>query len=152
MRGKAIYTGIQKTKIPNRKINRVYKIAETYPCFVSFFSSDSRIIRSTDEEMQVEVYTKLLGLFPTKWTGLGKKVRHRQITFTQTQGLFKGLTAIWSFQEVPDGTEVSIETSFSKPKIGILGEWVLGRFLVEKTTRKILQELKNKASLDTLES
>ena len=137
-----MFSGRQSIFIPfDREV--VYKTAETYPYFVRFFLKDSRILEQSDEHIKVEVNTKLLGFFPSRWQGAGRKKRYQGIRFTQTKGLFKGLTALWQFSEVSQGTRVSIRTVFSKPQISRLGEWLLGKFVVEDTTRKILSELRN---------
>lgn len=124
----------------NRKT--VYEVAQSYPTFVRFFSSKSRIIDQNASRTYVEVHTNLLGIYPSVWQGEGIKKPYDEIDFTQTQGLFQGLKAIWSFRDKDGGTEVSILTTFSKPKLGPFLEQILGKYLVEATTRKILSELR----------
>lgn len=89
------------------------------------------------------MHAKWFGFYKTKWQGYGKKDPCNLIHFTQTQGLFKGLIALWRFEETSGGTHVTIETTFSKPDLTKYGEFLLGRFLVERTTEKILSELKH---------
>lgn len=137
-----MYTGTQSIWIPANK-NQVYDVAKTYPSFVRFFFRDSRIIRQSNQRLLVKISTKLLGLFPTRWYGKGVKNNNQSIRFTQSKGLFKGLTAVWTFNEENNGTVVSIRTQFTQPKIGTWGERFLGKFVIEKTTRKILSELQS---------
>lgn len=141
-----MYKGVQSILIraPRKK---VYEIAEKYPSFVRFFSKRSRIVEQSNQHSYVVVCSRLLGLFPKRWRGRGVKKRYRKIEFVQTEGLFKGLKAIWLFKNLKNGTRVFIRTSFSKPRIGNVGEWFLGRLLVESTTRKILSELKYAAEI-----
>ena len=120
---------------------QTYLVAETYPTFVRFFLKGSKIIEQNDLYMVVEVHARLLNFLPSRWKGEGEKVPFQRINFTQTEGLFKGLKAEWLFEEAGNGTQVSIKTRFEKPNIGSFGEWLLGKFVVERTTRKILQEL-----------
>ena len=137
-----MYVGTQAIWLPANK-NQVYEVAKTYPSFVRFFFRDSRIVRQSDQRLLVQICTKLFGIFPTRWYGRGVKERNQSIRFTQSKGLFKGLIAVWTFEEASNGTRVSICTRFAKPKIGTLGEWFLGKFVVERTTRKILSELQS---------
>lgn len=135
-----MFNGVQTIIIPFER-KTVYEAAETYPYFVSFFSKNSKVIEQNDVYVKVEVHTKLLGFFPTKWEGIGKKQRYQSIYYTQTQGLFKGLTAVWNFEDLNNGTRVSIRSTFSK--LGLLDKWLLGKFVVESTTQRILAELKH---------
>jgi len=129
----------------SRSRARVYSVATTYPKFVSFFLNGSRVLLEDDVKLLVEVHNRLVGL-RISWQGEGVKSQNRCIQFTQTKGLFKGLRARWSFVSKPDGqTKVTICTSFQKPLFTPVGEMILGRFLVECVTEKILRELKRKA-------
>ena len=83
-----------------------------------------------------------IGLSVTKSFTEEDSLLNKSIDFTQTKGLFKGLRAFWSFEKNGNGTRISISTKFEKPAAGFLGEWLLGKFLVERTTRKILLELR----------
>ena len=128
---------------------KVYEIATTYPTFVSFFRVGSRIISQNDINMEVEVHALWLGFYNAIWRGVGEKHPFSRIDFTQTQGLFQGLKAIWSFESSSNGTLVSILTIFSKPGWTSFGEFLSGKFLVEKTTKKILLELKKTAEFNS---
>ena len=86
--------------------------------------------------MQVLVKAKILGLFTTEWEGEGRIIFPEKIDFTQTAGLFRGLKAIWSFDESRGNTIVTIATTFSKPHMFKFVESLLGRYVVEKTTKK----------------
>lgn len=123
----------------------VYQIAVTYPRFVSFFSKGSQVLAEDERSMSVLVCTKLLGFFPTRWIGHGMKQPFQSIEFIQEQGVFKGLKAVWTFSETHQGTLVTIATTFSKKLLPPFGEKVLGTLIVEKTTKKILLELKRAA-------
>lgn len=136
-----MYIGKQSAKI-NRDVERVYKVAATYPSFVSFFLKGSRVLFGDDKKLFVEVHSKLFGL-RTTWYGEGVKAPFKVIQFIQTKGLFKGLRARWSFiSKEPNETKVTICTSFRKPYLTPLGERLVGNFVVEKITAKILTELK----------
>lgn len=137
-----MYKGKQAVSI-SASIDKVYDVALSYPTFVSFFDKRSRIIEKTDAKTKVEVRSKLFGFYPTKWEGEGVLTRPTKIAFTQTVGMFQGLTADWVFRKVSENeTEVSIETIFQKDKLGKAIEHFLGEHLVEKTTKKILLEMK----------
>lgn len=135
-----MFSGVQVLWVPAPK-EQVYELAITYPTFVRFFKSGSRIVKQSKKGMIVIVEANLLGIVPSKWIGRGSKEPTDTIRFTQTHGLFKGLKAIWSFSTKSTGTEISIQTTFSKPRLGIFIERILGKFVVEKTTQKILQEI-----------
>lgn len=142
-----MYIGKQSIQI-NRAPERVYEIAETYPKFVSFFLDGSKILSSDDRNLLVEVHSRLLGL-KTSWKGKGIKVPKRSIRFTQTEGLFRGLTARWSFVPRSDSeTRVTICTSFRKRFLSPIGESFVGRFIVEKVTARLLRELKERSEAE----
>src|SRR3990167_8469696 len=113
---KSMFTGTQSIFINGNK-KKVYEVAQTYPSFVRFFLKGSRVLQETDNTMEVEVHAKWFGFYKTKWQGYGKKDPCNLIHFTQTQGLFKGLIALWRFEETSGGTHVTIETTFSKPDL-----------------------------------
>ena len=139
-----MFIGIQSIAIlANQK--EVFSIAETYPNFVGFFLPQSQIIKQSDNYVEVKVCSKLFGFYRTEWLGRGIKKPHYEIFFEQTEGPFKGLTAVWAFEEYADITQATITTTFSKPNLGKFFEYCLGKLVVEKTTGKILKELKNKA-------
>ncbi len=138
-----MYIGKQSIKI-NQQLMQVYNIAKTYPVFVSFFRSGSRILSEDSTRLSVEVHSSLFGL-PTSWRGEGIKRPSKAIRFTQTRGLFQGLVARWSFISLNRGeTKVTICTSFRKPLLTPIGEEFLGSLVVEKVTGKILAELKRR--------
>ena len=121
----------------------VFKVAETYPLFVTFFNKKI-ILQSSSAELNVRVGMNRYGI-NFVWEGIGRKEFPRRISFVQTKGLLKGLKAIWEFQQTGPGTcHASIHSEFTKkfPIIGSLVEGPLSKYLVEKTTVKILQELK----------
>jgi ribosome-associated toxin RatA of RatAB toxin-antitoxin module len=128
-----------------RKLDLVYALAGTYPKFVSFFSKKSKIIYSNDQRSKVAVRTKLWKFIPTRWLGSGKKVKNFAIYFRQDEGLFKNLKAHWVFREEKGQTRVTIKTVFRKKAVGKGGEFLLGKLMVERTTKKILKELKRVA-------
>ena len=139
-----MFKGTQSILISANKIH-VYRIASTYPKFVSFFSKKSQILFENEHSMKVLVCTKLLGFLPTQWIGKGVKHPFQSIKFFQEQGLFKGLEALWTFTETHQGTLATIATTFSKKWLAPISENILGILIVEKTTRKILMELKRTA-------
>lgn len=139
-----MYIGKQKITI-KQSVDRVYNVAKTYPSFVSFFLRGSKILSEDERTIFVEVHSRLLGL-RTSWRGEGVKLPCKYIRFTQTKGLFQGLIARWSFvADGRDSTRVSICTSFRKPFLTPIGERVLGTFIVEKVTGRILSELKRQS-------
>ena len=126
-----------------KPIDEVYKIAESYPRFVSFFHK-REVVESTDRSLSVRVGMKRFGV-NFEWEGEGQKEPARAIRFTQTKGLLKGMKANWFFDsEDNKKTKVSIKTSFEFkiPAIGFILEKSFSTFLVERTTQKILNELK----------
>lgn len=136
-----MYIGKQSVNISKRR-ERVYEVALTYPTFVRFFLNGSRVLSEDDKKILVEVHSKLFGR-STSWQGEGIKVPLKTIRFIQTKGMFKGLRARWSF--VPKSsseTKVTICTSFKKRFLTSFGERLVGTLVVEKTTARILRELK----------
>ncbi len=128
--------------IKNR-LKDVYDIATTYPRFVRFFNKKVVLI-STESFLSVKVGMKRFGI-NFEWSGEGLKIPNQTISFVQTQGLLKGLKAVWEFKSVDEyTTSVNIKTDFQVkiPLIGNPVERILSYYLVENTTRNILAELK----------
>ena len=130
--------------IVNCSIEHTYRIAETYPYFVSFFKKNSRAISQDEKFLRVEVHTHLFKIFPISWEGEGIKEKYKIIHFRQTKGLFKDLKAEWSFEYLDGKTKVTITTIFSKPWLTDFGEKFIGKLVVEKVTERILKELRKK--------
>jgi ribosome-associated toxin RatA of RatAB toxin-antitoxin module len=129
----------------NKPREHVFRVAETYPCFISFYRS-GEILYQDEKTIKVKISSEILGV-PTSWIGDGKKKRFETIDYTQTQGFFKGLKAIWSFQELGESTIVSIDINFklNLPVIGSFVEHFMGTRKVSKTVKGILSELKREA-------
>jgi len=119
----------------------VYRMAEQYPTFVSRFR-EKRIVSQDEKQLIVQVSSSLLGI-PIHWRGVGVKEPMRSITFTQTQGLLKGLLASWSFTPAHQGTEVKIRVQFAFPVpiFQVILEKVVGK-VVKRNLRIILESLK----------
>lgn len=129
----------------HRDRKRVYGVAETYPNFAEFFR-ERVTLKNNDQEMIVKIGSTLFGI-PTSWVGYGKKKQFESIEFIQTEGLLKGLIAVWRFRDHHAGTEVTINSSFSLniPVLGKPLEWFIGTLKVKKTVRMILKALKKEA-------
>src|SRR5581483_897393 len=129
----------------NSKRENVFRVAETYPCFIRFYRY-GEILYQDDETMRVKIGAKIFGI-PTSWIGEGKKKKFETIEFIQTQGLFKGLIAIWRFKEAEESTILSINISFGfrVPLIGKSLENFLGEKMVTKTIKGILMEMKRES-------
>lgn len=139
-----MFVGEQQISIRS-SLEAVYKMAETYPDFVSAFSRKSKRLFQDENSVEVLIVANLLGIFPTSWKGFGKKTRNKSIKYLQTKGLFEGLTADWNFEVNGDSVIVKIITKFEKPSWGLFLEGLIGRNVVEKTTGKILIDLKKEA-------
>lgn len=129
----------------DRKKELVFKTAETYPLFVRFFRY-GEILYQDDEMIKVKIGAKIFGI-PTSWIGEGKKKKFEKIEFIQTQGLFKGLIATWSFKEMGESTifSIHIKFKFNIPLVGKLLENYFGTKMVAKTIQGILREMKREA-------
>lgn len=126
-----------------RPLEEVFKQAESYPAFVGFFHK-KETKSSSDSFLSVEVGMKRYGL-TFEWAGEGVKTKNKSIDFTQTKGLLKGMKARWTFTPIHDHeTEVAIEADFEMkiPVAGFILERAFSGLLVEKTTQRILSELK----------
>ena len=134
-----------------RTIQDVYHIAEKYPTFVRFFLEGSRILEESEHSVRVRVKNRLPGGMQTSWEGAGVKVPYRFFRFQQTEGLLKGLVARWSFVPCGSRTKVTIMTRFTKRWFSPLGERLFGRYLVEPTTQRILEELKTASESSRLD-
>lgn len=141
----------QDSIIIDKVRGHVYRIAETYPHFVRFYRC-GEILHQDDKIIKVKVGAKFFGI-PTSWIGEGIKKKFETIEFTQTQGLFKGLVALWTFKEAGETTIVSIKINFNFniPIIGSFLERLLGEKMVAKTIQGILKELKRESETISLD-
>jgi len=136
----------EESIIINKPRQYVFAVAETYPLFVTFYRS-REILFQDAQTMTVRIGSEILGM-KTSWIGEGRKKRFESIEFTQTQGIFKGLLAVWNFEDrSSDVTSVTIHIRFSLnlPMIGKFLEQFLGNVKVKKTIRGILMELKRES-------
>lgn len=131
--------------IVNATRAHVYRVAEEYPLFATFYKAGT-ILENTERTMVVRITSTLCGI-PVSWDGRGKKVPYESIEFLQTQGLLKGLTALWRFRDHNQACCVTIDSRFSLrlPIAGTLVEQLLGRYKVRKTIKLILEALKHRA-------
>jgi ribosome-associated toxin RatA of RatAB toxin-antitoxin module len=129
----------------NETREQVYRVAEEYPRFATFYKA-GEILENTDRTTVVRITSTLCGI-PISWRGHGKKVPQESIEFVQTEGLLKGLSALWTFRDHNQICRVTIESHFSLeiPVVGRLVEQLLGRYKVRKTIRLILTALKHRA-------
>jgi ribosome-associated toxin RatA of RatAB toxin-antitoxin module len=136
-----MFTGAESIVI-RRPRAEVYRIAERYPLFATFYRS-REILAQSETEQVVKVGSTLWG-YPTTWTGRGHKVKNESIEFVQTDGLLKGLVALWKFEEMESSTKVTIAIHFhlAISGIGYGLEWLIGNYKVKPTVRMILLALK----------
>ena len=127
----------------------VYRTAQGYPLFATFFRS-REIISQNENELVVRVGSTLWG-YPTTWIGKGKKVKNESIEFVQTDGLLKGLVALWKFEDSGSSTKVTIAFHFDLaiPGVGSGLEWLIGNYKVKRTARMILLALKEASETAT---
>lgn len=133
-----------ETIIVNEKREQVYRAAEEYPRFATFYTA-GEILENTERAMVVRITSTLCGI-PISWNGHGKKVPYDSIEFVQTEGLLKGLTARWTFRDHNHSCRVTIDSRFSLniPIIGKLVEQLIGTYKVRKTITMILEALKHR--------
>lgn len=131
----------EKSTIINQNLEKVYAIAETYPEFVSFYK-EKKILFQDERILTVKMSASFYGVVLT-WKGEGIKTKNKSIEFSQTQGLLKGLKAIWIFERLENNlTKVTIKTIINFNSIGKMFEKIIVNLLVSKTTSKILSSLK----------
>lgn len=70
--------------------------------------------------------------------------RRPAIRFRHVRGVTRGMDVEWRFVPVPGGTRLTIEhhLSFASPLGNVLGERVVGPFLVDDVVRKTLVRMK----------
>lgn len=128
----------------NTDLEKVFKVAETYPLFVDFYK-DKSLFPQDERKINVEVGLKILGI-NFKWKAEGLKIKNKKINFIQTQGPLKGLQAAWYFTKLDGKTRVIIENKFkSNYLLGRLGDIFIANLFVKTTIKKILKELKKKS-------
>jgi ribosome-associated toxin RatA of RatAB toxin-antitoxin module len=106
-------THIDISRIINAPVENVYKSAEKYPEFVSFY--DKKVTElNTSTYIKIHLGMKFLGIIPIRWTGEGTKERNKFICYVQTKGLLKGLQSKWIFTIIDENkTKVTISIIFS---------------------------------------
>jgi len=131
--------------IVNATRAHVYRVAEEYPRFATFYTA-GEILENTERTVAVRITSTLCGI-PISWRGHGTKVPYESIEFVQTEGLLKGLTALWTFRDHNQKCCVTIDSRFRLriPIFGGLAEQLLGRYKVRKTIKLILEALKHRA-------
>lgn len=137
------------SKTIDAPIEKVFSVAENYPHFVGAFNV-KKTLYSDESKVRVQVGTVKFGR-QFVWEGEGIKDRNNQIDFTQTNGLFKGLKAIWRFKKLDSNkTAVEIETLFNSDFLLFKGllENLSKKYLIENTTVQILEHLKIQSELN----
>ena len=135
---------VKKEILINTGLEKVYRVAETYPCFVDGYK-EKNILYQDDIKLNVKVTSTVFGL-PLKWTGEGIKIKNKEINFIQKQGPLRGLEARWYFEKINGKTKVSIEARFKSDSMLMrLFEFCIAEFFVKKTLQRILKSLKDKA-------
>ena len=134
-----------ETILINEAREHVYHAAEEYPRFATFYTA-GEILENTQHAMVVRITSTLCGI-PISWRGHGKKTPYDSIEFVQTEGLLKGLTALWTFEDHNRSCRVTIDSRFSLnvPIIGKLAEHLIGKYKVHATIKMILEALKRRA-------
>lgn len=128
--------------VVNAPLEKTYHSAESYPLFVDSFL-DKKILMTNDDGSKVRI-TNLFFNLPLTWEGQSKKQKNKSISWIQTSGLLKGLTAEWLFVPITqESTEVIIKGKY-------LGSGFPGFFLssvapilISKAAKKILESLKS---------
>jgi ribosome-associated toxin RatA of RatAB toxin-antitoxin module len=143
-----MFTGSEAAVI-QRGRQEVYRLAETYPLFATGFRAGEILAQSPDE-IVVKVGSSIWG-YPTTWIGRGTKTKDESIAFVQTDGLLKGLQALWKFEDVESFTKVTITFHFTLriPGIGPLLELLIGELKVKPTVKMILRSLKKASEEET---
>ena len=131
-----------ESAVIQRRRPQVYQVAETYPLFATGFRA-GEILSQSPDELVVKVGSSIWG-YPTTWIGRGTKMKDQSIAFIQTDGLLKGLQALWKFEDVESFTKVTITFRFTLdiPGIGPLVESLIGKLKVKPTVKMILRSLK----------
>ncbi len=131
-----------ESAVIGRQRREVYQVAETYPLFATCFRA-REILAQSHDELVVRVGSSIWG-YPTTWIGRGTKTKNQSIAFVQTDGLLKGLSALWKFEDVESFTKVTITFRFALQirGIGPILEMLIGEFKVKPTVKMILRLLK----------
>lgn len=119
-------------------IEKVYKVAETYPTFVKSYDVKT-IIKNNEDQIVVDVGYRFFGLCVC-WSGVGQKTKYKSINYIQTKGFLKGMEANWSFDSLGNRTQVSIDIKIKRPL------FFLVRFIkkrISKIINGILSDLKD---------
>lgn len=142
---------VQDKILIETSLERAYETAENYPLFVEAFRRKEILYRD-EKRARVKITNRLFGL-PLSWEGKARKRRNQKIRWIQTRGLLRGLRADWLF--IPYGekaTEVSIRGRFRGS--GLWGRVLdlLAPLLISRTTKRILQALKDATERGTWSS
>jgi len=131
----------------NSSLEKVYKVAETYPKFVDFYEIKT-ILENNNSTIIIQAGYRLFGL-PIRWKGVGKKEECKSIKYIQSAGLLRGMHADWKFFEVNvNNTRVTIDTKIEKLPVifRVLKSLISSR--VKQITDGILNDLKRTVEKD----
>jgi len=126
----------------NAELEKVYKIAETYPLFVSFYK-EKKISSNRNNKIFLSICSSIFGI-PFRWEGEGTKGPYNLIEYKQTKGLLKGMSSVWYFTKIDNRTKVKIKNEI-KIRLFFFGglvEWIIGIFIIKHMLKKILFSLK----------
>lgn len=117
-----------------KNLEETYKIAEQYPRFVDFYQK-KEIVHSDEIRSEVKIESSFFGL-KFSWVGAGIKEKNKKITWTQLEGLLKGMKAEWLFFALDGKTRVDLIVTYSSPIP--LWESLAAFIFIKKTIPKIL--------------
>ena len=129
-------------------IDKVYAIAEKIENFPEFMPhvKTSKIIKRQGNKREVEMTSVVNGI-KSHWISASTTEKNKKITYKQVKGVCKVMGGEWLFNEVPEGTKITLIHNFDVG-LSFIGK-LLGRIIVkrwvDKYTRLTLGLIKAKA-------
>jgi ribosome-associated toxin RatA of RatAB toxin-antitoxin module len=140
-------TKLENSIIINANLEKIYKLAqavERYPEFIPVYKK-SKIIGRENGKIIIE-RAALINQRIMRWKSKAWFDYNKSIEFEQIEGRLKGMRVKWFFEQLPNGTKVTIIHIFKLhiPLVGWFLEKLVARPRIEKTAGNVLIALKNK--------
>jgi len=133
--------------IINARLSKVYATARNIEKQHEFIPGykPAEVFKSAEGHLIVNRIAEIGGK-TMKWQSIVLFNENRSIEFEQIEGRLKGMTISWLFEEVPEGTRLTITHSLKLviPVLGYFIERFAAKPAIDKLTTNVLKGLKNK--------
>lgn len=131
--------------VVKRDIDSVFSVADTYPSFVDFYFNKQILDGDCSSVRKVRMCARFFGNVIFCWEGTRTKcIKNSEIEWVQTEGLLKGLKAVWLFASQSGVTHVTLKC-FYNPSVFLFGSllgYLANVLFIHKTLPRLLSSLR----------